>query len=126
MKKYNIFELRVVKQNRGNDTYQYFICKYVVLSDMYIEVFTGEKMKIEDKSLVEPLTNYYSILSVRNYKTGKPLMLTKKDLLSIYNDINYVNYNLETDEEIIENELQQRGIYENSRVYIKRNPVPNC
>lgn len=120
MKKFNIFKLSVVKCNRGNDTYQYFICKNNFDSDIYTEVFTNEKIKVSDTSLVEPLCNYYSLLTRCNYQTRKPLMLSKKDLLEKYNDINYVNLNLEIDEETIECELQERGIFEQSKVYKNR------
>ena len=123
MKKYNIFELSVVKYNRGNDTYNYFICKHNPIFDVYVEIFTKEKMKIEDKSLVEPLSNYYSVLAVFNYKKRLPLMLNEKDLFEKYNDINDINLKLEADD-LEENEIEElknRGIFEKSRVYKKSN-----
>ena len=46
-------------------------------------------------------------------------MLSMVSLLEKYNEINYVNYNLETDEEIIKEELENRGIYEESKIYKK-------
>ena len=125
MKKYNVFSLKVVKVSRGNGTYQYFICTYNYLGveKIYKEIFTGEVINVNDNSFVEPLSNYYSLLGVCDYTNRtkhKPLMLSLKSLLDKYNEINYVNYNLETDEEIIQKELEQRGLFEESKIYRKR------
>lgn len=124
MKKYNVFALSVVKQNRGNNTYQYFICEHDIYEDNYSEVFTKAVIKVNDedrKELVEPLWKYYPPIAVYDYtsKKRKPLMLSMVSLLEKYNEINYVNYNLETDEEIIKEELENRGIYEESKIYKK-------
>lgn len=124
MKKYNVFALSVVKQNRGNDTYQYFICEHDIYEDNYREVFTKTIIKVNDEDkerLVGPLWKYYPPIAVCDYtcKKRKPLMLSVASLLEKYNEINYVNYNLETDEEIIKEELENRGIYEESKIYNK-------
>ena len=87
MKKYSVYSLYVVEVQNGNDT-QYLICKHNELSDVYVEVFTNEKIKIDNNSIVEPLSNYYSILAQCDYTTGKPLMLDKKELLRKYITIN--------------------------------------
>ncbi len=76
MKKYNIYNLYVVKV----DNY-YLICKYNSLNDSYEEIFTHEKINADNK---EPLANYYPLLGTHNYITGKPLMLDKKELLRKY------------------------------------------
>ena len=119
MKKYNVFELSVGRISRGNGTYQYFICKQDSIKTVYTEIFTDDKIVITDPLDVEPLSNYYSLLAVCNWKTKKPLMLTKKELLQKYNEINYVNLLLQTDNETIENELESRGIFEESKIYKK-------
>jgi len=87
MKKYSVYSLYVVKVQNGNDTH-YLICKHNELSDVYVEVLTNEKIKLDNNSIVEPLSNYYSILAQCNYTTGKPLMLDKKELLRKYITIN--------------------------------------
>lgn len=37
---------------------------------------------------VKPLSEYYSLLAVMNYTTGEPLILTKRELLIKYAEIN--------------------------------------
>lgn len=86
MKKYNVFSLYVVEVLHGYDVH-YLICKYKK-KDTYIEIFTNSKIKIENDLCVEPLSNYYSLLTVCDYSTGKPLMLDKKSLLNKYISIN--------------------------------------
>jgi len=123
VKIYSVYELSVVKIDRDNGTHQYFICEKDIIPNNYIEIFSKEKIKNIDESAVEPLSNYYSLLVQCNYKKGKPLKLDIKDLFKKYNEINYVKLNLELDEEIIEKELTERGIFERSKVYKKRNNI---
>lgn len=87
MKKYNVFSLYVVEVQHGSDTH-YLICKRNGLSNTYTEIFTNEKIKVTDSSMIELLSSYYSPLGVCNYTTGKPLMLDKKELLRKYTTIN--------------------------------------
>lgn len=87
MKKYNVYSLYVIEVQNGNDTH-YLICKYNELSDIYEEIFTNEKIKLDNNSIVEPLSNYYYALSQCNYTTGESLMLDKKELLIKYITIN--------------------------------------
>lgn len=87
MKTYSVYDLSVVKVGTG-DNVRYLICKYNEFTDTYIEVLTKEKIKISDKTCVEPLSNYYSLLAQCNYTTGKPLTLNKKQLLQKYITIN--------------------------------------
>ena len=82
MKKYNVFELRVVKA----DDY-YFICE-MINEKTYKEIFTNEQIKISISENVEPLTDYYLIPTIKSYITGEPLMLTRKELLIKYAEIN--------------------------------------
>lgn len=83
MKKYSVYSLFLVKVQNDGDAH-YLICKHNELSDIYVGIFTNEKIKIINNSNVEPLSNYYSAL----YTTGKPLMLDKKELLRKYITIN--------------------------------------
>ena len=87
MKKYSVYSLYVIEVQNGNDTH-YLICKYNELSDIYEEIFTNEKIKLDNNSIVEPLSNYYCALSQCNYTTGESLMLDKKELLIKYITIN--------------------------------------
>ena len=96
MKKYSIYELSIVKVNKENGNIYYFICKYDNFNNTCIEIFTNKHFKIYDKSLVEPLANYYSILEQCNYATGKALMLSKDELLLKFIDIDKsYNYDYE-------------------------------
>lgn len=92
MKKYNIYDLKVLKIVK-NDITQYFICKHNELTNTYVEILTNKKIKINNESYIEPLGDYYSVLEQCNYQTGKPLMLDKKMILEKYISIN-VNLNL--------------------------------
>lgn len=87
MKRYNINELSVV---RVEDTFKdrYFICEYNKIEDIYVEIFTSEKIKVTNKNDVEALSERYSLLEVCNYSKNEPLMLDKKALLLKYIDIN--------------------------------------
>ena len=120
MKKYSVFDLYVVKVVRRDETHQYFICEKNIFSDAYIEIFTKMKIKKDNILEMQSLSEYYSVLERCNYTTGKPLMLPLSALFSKYNEINYVNLYLETDEDTIEKELNKRGIFEESKVYKKR------
>lgn len=83
MKKYNVFNLYVVKK----DDY-YFICEKGIKEHTYIEIFTHKTLKYPNMHYVKPLSECYSLLAVINYTTRKPLTLTKKELLIKYAEIN--------------------------------------
>ena len=59
---------------------------------MSLNIFSIKKL--DNNSIVEPLSNYYSILAQCDYTTGRPLMLDKNELLRKYIIINVVNYNI--------------------------------
>lgn len=85
MNKYNVFNLYVIERDNHK-----FICEKIT-PNKYIEVLTKEKIVLEEKDKTKSLTKYYSILSVATYKNGQilnPLMLTKKDILLKYIEIN--------------------------------------
>lgn len=84
MKKYNIFELYVIKVED-----YCFICTKT--NKGYSEIFTNEEFKNIEDYYIEPLKNYYSLLAIMNYTTGEPLTLTKKELLKEYARINSAN-----------------------------------
>ena len=119
MKKYSVFDLYVVKLARRDGTHQYFICKHNEFSDTYVEIFSNTKINKNKILEIESLSEYYSVLERCNYTTGKPLVLPLPALFSKYNEINYVNLYLDTDEETIKTELNKRGIFENSKIYKK-------
>jgi len=83
MKLYSVFSLYVIKQGDV-----YFICKKSIYSNIYVEFFTKQKIRIENETNVESLSNYYSSLEVMNYETKEPLMLNKKQILLKYLEIN--------------------------------------
>lgn len=85
MEKYNVFSLYVVEKEEHK-----FICERIIDNE-FREVLTKEKLILEDNDKIESLTRCYSILGVATYKDGKilnPLMLTKKDILLKYIEIN--------------------------------------
>ena len=85
MKKYSVLCLYVVKKENHK-----FICEKI-LPNEYREVLTKEKLILEEKDNVEYLANYYSVLAIATYKYGRvsnPLMLSKKDILRKYIEIN--------------------------------------
>lgn len=83
MKKYNIYELNVVK-----DEIYYFICEKMYDDNTYREIFTKKVIKVKNMENVQPLTKWYSVLSIMNYKTGEYLKLTKRALLIKFAEIN--------------------------------------
>lgn len=83
MKKYNVFELYVVKE----DNY-YFICEKGIKEDTYIEIFTHKIIKNPNVHYIKPLSRWYLPLALMNYSIEKPLILTKKELLIKYAEIN--------------------------------------
>lgn len=85
MKKYNVFCLWVIEKPGHS-----FICERII-GNQFREVLTKEELILEENDKVKSLTRYYSILEVATYKDGKilnPLMLTKKDILLKYIEIN--------------------------------------
>lgn len=83
MKKYSAFHLYVITINK-----QKFICEPVIYGEEYKEIFTKKKITLNDKFMVELLSDYYSLLERIVYSTGEPLMLSKEDILKKYIDIN--------------------------------------
>lgn len=77
MKLYSVFDLYVVKNGEHK-----FICKKSN-SGAYKEIFTKEKIKVEDTDEVKPLSNYYTILNWIN-----PIKLNMDELLQKYIEIN--------------------------------------
>lgn len=81
--------LLVVTTVKRDDSLYSFICRQKSSANTYIEIFTGQKIKETEIITIEPLKNYFSVLSICNYTTGKPLLLTKRELLTKYIDINH-------------------------------------
>lgn len=95
MKNYNVNSLYVVGEKNSN---HYFICKYNLINKTYEEIFTGEKIKIYDNNTIKLLSDYYTNSQQFNNKTKSPLILTKKELLRKYIEINN-EANLEKNED---------------------------
>lgn len=102
MKKYNVFELWVVKAED-----YYFICEKLFDDKTYREIFTKERIKVLDSKNIEPLKNYYSLLAIMNYTTGESLMLTKKQLLVKYAEINSLH-------------IERKKQHNNYEIFIKK------
>ena len=109
MKKYNVFCLWVVEKPGHS-----FICERII-NDEFREVLTKEELIIEENDKVKPLNRYYSILEVATYKNGKilnPLMLTKKDVLLKYIEINekVVSKNFDMDDFVKRQQEELEGL----------------
>jgi len=87
MKKYNIFDLEVVKVKKEGLEY-YFICIQSVFPNKLIEIFTGKIIDKKDILHMESFANYYSIISRFNYTTREPLKVTKQELIEKIININ--------------------------------------
>lgn len=88
MKKYSVYSLFVIQVGTGKQA-RYFICEQPILfSNVYREIFTKQKIKVDNEFFVKRLSDFYSILERCNYSTGEVLMLTKKQLLLKYIEIN--------------------------------------
>lgn len=109
MNKYNVFNLYVIERDNHK-----FICEKIT-PNKYIEVLTREKIVLEEKDKTKSLTKYYSILSVATYKNGQilnPLMLTKKDILLKYIEINekVVSKNFDMDDFLKRQQEELEGL----------------
>lgn len=104
---------------RGNK--KYYICKYDVVTNSFIEFFTHEKIKCKYVKNITPLYNNDVCEKYMNYiASGK---VSAFNLLKIYNELNKLNIiNNYTEEDIVE-ELKNHGVYEESKIYQKRNKV---
>ena len=88
MKKYDVFSLYVVETGSSDNTYL-LICKRDFNDiNKYREIFTKELLENVDNSKVSPLSDYYSLLAVCNWKTMETLKLSEKELLRKYIKIN--------------------------------------
>lgn len=85
--KISVYNLKVVMVKFG-ENYHYLICKERMTPNTYTEVLTGRKIVVESPKAVESLSSFYPILAVRNFSTGKPLMLSKKAILEKCIEIN--------------------------------------
>ena len=109
MKKYNVFCLYVVEKEGHK-----FICERIINNE-FREVLTKEELILEEHDKVKPLNRYYSILEVATYKNGKilnPLMLTKKDVLLKYIEINerVVSKNFDMDDFLKRQQKELEGL----------------
>ena len=92
-KKYSILRLYIVNIIEDNKTYR-FICEYDKDSDIYKEIFTDEQIKKEDITSIEKLSNYYSNSEICKWtlkEVDDPLMLSKKEILKKYIELNNMN-----------------------------------
>lgn len=83
MKKYNVLNLCVV-ESQG----KYFICEASKNELKYVEVLTKTVFKVNNEIKVQRLKDYYSPLAVINFTTKEPLLLSEKDILDKYLEIN--------------------------------------
>lgn len=94
-KKYSVLRLYIVNIIEDNKTYR-FICEYDKGSDIYKEIFTDEQIKKEDITSIEKLSSYYSNSEICKWalkEIDDPLMLSKKEILKKYIELNNMNVN---------------------------------
>ena len=94
MKKYSVFSLYVLKKDNHK-----FICQKI-FDNEYREILTKTKMFVDNNKNVESLTNWYSLATIAffdfdNNTIKNPKMLTKKDILLKYLEINEKDKNKE-------------------------------
>ncbi|MBR6690520.1 MAG: hypothetical protein IKL65_04240 [Bacilli bacterium] len=111
MKKYSVFRLYVVEKDGHK-----FICERIY-SYEYREVLTKEKLILEENDKVESLTNWYALAVIGFFDLGyniitNPLMLTKKDVLYKYIEINerVVSKNIDMDDLLKRQQEELEGL----------------
>lgn len=123
-KVYPLNKLCYVEVDRNivkNGYKKYYICKYDVITNSYIEFFTQEKIKGKYVKSITPLYNNDVCYKYINYIDS--LKVSSFNLLKIYNELNKLNIiNNYTEDDIVE-ELIDNGVYEESKIYQKRNKV---
>ena len=87
MKKYSVFDLRVIEIG-NDDNLLYLICKPTSVPDIYIEVLTKKKVYIKQDTFVQSLSVYYPVSQRMCYINDEPLMLDKEGILKKYIEIN--------------------------------------
>lgn len=125
MKEYNVYSLCVIKVND-----MYFICRNNCLNDYYTEILTGKKIKHQDKMEIEPLSKYYSVLTLKKDNTNQILMLSKEQILYKYLEINN-KLDLEQKEiydSLFDYEFPELKINQELKNDVKNNPLKyqNC
>ena len=112
LKWYNLNNLFIV--NNDNNLY---MCRYSIIINSYIDIFTDKKI---DGSVCL-LTDFLKINGIKcDYQK-----LNIYSLLRLYQKINIVNKYLNRNtEEIVINELKNKGIYEKSRIYKVKKKLP--
>lgn len=111
-----------VDRNVGKSGYKrYYICKYNIVTNLFVELFTQEKIKGKYVKNIAPLYNNDICKKYINYADSKKV--SSFNLLKIYNELNKLNIiNNYTEDDIVE-ELKDNGVYEESKIYQKRNKV---
>lgn len=111
-----------VERNVGRSKYsKKYICKYNTITNKFIEFFTQKKIYPKNVKNITPLYNNDICNKYMNYSTS--LKVSAFNLLKIYNELNRLDIiNNYTEEDIVE-ELKNNGVYEESKIYQKRNKV---
>lgn len=98
MKKYNACDLKVVRIDTEDDI-RYLICKYNRITDTYTEVLTNSKIKGRNNSWNDvPLSKYYPPWFLSYHKGRPSLMLSSREILEKYIEINPKDLALDVDD----------------------------
>lgn len=111
-----------VERNFGRSKYcDNYICKYNTITNTFIEFFTQEKIKMKYVKSITPLYNNDVCKKYMNYADCKKV--SAFNLLKIYNELNKLNIISNYTEDDIVEELKNNGVYEDSKIYQKRNKI---
>ena len=72
MKKYNLYDLFVIKKNI-EDREIYLICKKSEFGIYYKEIFTNKKFKVDKSTKIEPLYNYLSFSFISKFNINSKI-----------------------------------------------------
>lgn len=107
-----------VERNVGRSKYsKNYICKYNTVTNQFIEFFTHEKINSKYVKSITPICNNDICNKYMNYASSKKV--SAFNLLKIYNELNKLDIiNNYTEDDIVE-ELKNKGVYEESKMYKK-------
>lgn len=86
MKKYDVRGLNIISVKEGKNI-RYLLCKYNCLKNCYIDIFTKEKINVEDKNNIYNLCDNITFIVETDYVVGDKMILDKKALFGIWENV---------------------------------------
>ena len=116
---YFLDNLYAVKIKNKDNLYTNLICEIYYKSNrtsFYKEIFIDEKITYDNKNIV-------SVKKLNSIIKNIPFNLTRKELFDIYNNLNSTEMMLNCTDEIIEENLKKKGLFEQSKLYQKKKKI---